>query len=90
MVWTVFIQTSYKKTAKNKLKYKKKKNTKLKNSSIDGGEATTMHVEHMQESEALTSARVGHALEHGGNVAIRRATIGGKEWRRQGRGPSLA
>jgi hypothetical protein len=38
-----------------------------------------VHVEHAQESETPMSARVGHALAHGDNVATRRTVTGGEE-----------
>ena len=41
-------------------------------------------VEHTQESEVHTSARVGHALVHGGSVATMRAMTGGGEAREGG------
>ena len=48
-------------------------------------------MEHAQENEAPTSARVGHAVASGGNVATRRvATSGGEAGKGEGEAPSLA
>jgi hypothetical protein len=55
-VETILIKKNYKETAKNKLKYRRKK--KPTNSNIGAGEAITVHVEYTQESEASISACV--------------------------------
>jgi hypothetical protein len=46
---------------------------------IDGGETTTTCMEYAQESKALTSVCVGHALARCGNVATRRVVTSGGE-----------
>ena len=57
---------------KNKLKYNQKKHTKSAKNNINEGEATIVHVKHMQENEALM-------LMRGGNIARRRVIIGDEE-----------